>query len=36
MGVLIRWLVRLLILELLLRRVVPFVWRKYLERCGRK
>ena len=29
MGVLIRWLVRLLILEVLLRRGIPFIWRKY-------
>ena len=36
MGILIKWLVRLLILELLLRRVVPFIWRKYLERRGRR
>jgi hypothetical protein len=34
--VLIRWLLRLLILELLLRRVAPFIWRKYLERRGRR
>jgi hypothetical protein len=30
-GVLIRWLVRLLILELLLRRVVPIIWRKSIK-----
>ena len=32
MGVLIRWVVRLLILEVLLRRGVPLIWRKYRER----
>ena len=35
-GVLIRWLVRLLVLEVLLRRGVPLIWRKYRERRGRR
>ena len=35
MAILIRWLIRLLLLRILLRRVVPFIWRKYLERRGR-
>ncbi len=35
-GVLIRWLVRVLVLEVLLRRGVPFIWRKYRERRERR
>jgi hypothetical protein len=35
MGILIRWVIRFLLLRILLRRVVPFIWRKYLERRGR-
>ena len=34
-GILIRWVIRFLILRILLRRVVPFIWRKYIERRGR-
>jgi hypothetical protein len=34
-GILIRWVIRFLLLRILLRRVVPFIWRKYLERRGR-
>ena len=34
-GILIRWVIRFLILRVLLRSVVPFIWRKYLERRGR-
>ena len=36
MGMLIRWLVRFFILEILLRRGVPIIWRKYQERRGRR
>ena len=35
-GVLIRWVARFLILEILLRRGVPIIWRKYQERRGRR
>jgi hypothetical protein len=35
-GVLIRWLVRFLVLEVLLRRGVPLIWRKYRERRERR
>jgi hypothetical protein len=35
-GVLIRWLVRFVILEILLRRGVPIIWRKYQERRGKR
>jgi hypothetical protein len=35
MAIFLRWLIRLLVLRILLRRVVPLIWRKYLERRGR-
>ena len=35
MAIFFRWLIRLLVLRILLRRVVPFIWRKYLERRRR-